>query len=412
MFQQVREKALREILRIVHSVAAAAHETVKRRPIGLAKLRQCGLRNLRFGLASAGREHDAPAGRRKQIAPTVAVPRQSSHLNGLYQNRRRKASHRKKVKFRAARAPESVCKGKLNYQKERKKMTLLTELKDKAASFARLLTAAMTSTLLLGILAPSGSAGTNDGVLNYGKTTLLLRHPSIITFDAPGSGTGPGQGTITFAINPAGTISGRYADAGGAIHGILRAPDGAIITFDAPGAGTGPRQGTRPFSINPAGTSAGYFNDATGVFHGFLRTPDGAITIFDIPGAGTGPGQGTFAGNINPSDAIAGRYVDASGVAHGFLRAPDGTFTTFDAPNAGTGPGQGTFVFTGFCLNPARAIAGASVDASDVYRGVLRAPDGTITTFDVPGAGTGSFQGTITLGINHAGTIERSYLDS
>ena len=58
-----------------------------------------------------------------------------------------------------------------------------------------------------------------------------------------------------------------------------------------------------------------------------------------------GPGQGTRAGNINPSKAIAGRYIDASDVSHGFLRAADGTITTFDAPGAGTGPGQGTMFF-------------------------------------------------------------------
>ena len=39
VLDQVGEKALREILRIVHGVSAAAHETVKRRPIVLAKLR-------------------------------------------------------------------------------------------------------------------------------------------------------------------------------------------------------------------------------------------------------------------------------------------------------------------------------------------------------------------------------------
>ena len=225
-----------------------------------------------------------------------------------------------------------------------------------------------------GTLATSASGGASDSFLKFSNTPFVDPQPTITTFDAPGAGTGPGQGTIAFAINPAGTISGRYADASGAIHAILRAPDGTIISFDAPGAGTGPRQGTRPFSINPAGASAGYYNDASGVFHGFLRTPDGAITTFDIPGAGTGPGQGTFAGNINPAEAIAGRYVDTSDVAHGFLRAPNGTITTFDAPNAGTGPGQGTFVFTGFCLNPAGVIAGSSLDASDVYHGVLRAP--------------------------------------
>jgi hypothetical protein len=36
MFEQVSEKALCEILRIFHGVPVAAHETVKRRPIGLA----------------------------------------------------------------------------------------------------------------------------------------------------------------------------------------------------------------------------------------------------------------------------------------------------------------------------------------------------------------------------------------
>jgi hypothetical protein len=90
----------------------------------------------------------------------------------------------KKIRFRAARAPESVCEGKPNYQKERKTMTLLTEFKDKTASLARLLTAAMTLMLLLGILVPSGSGGTNDGVLNFSNTDLLRPTPTIITFDA------------------------------------------------------------------------------------------------------------------------------------------------------------------------------------------------------------------------------------
>src|SRR5215813_8396119 len=37
MFQQMCEKALREILCIVHGVSTPAHETVKWRPIGSAK---------------------------------------------------------------------------------------------------------------------------------------------------------------------------------------------------------------------------------------------------------------------------------------------------------------------------------------------------------------------------------------
>src|SRR5262252_4151435 len=174
-------------------------------------------------------------------------------------------------------------------------MTLLTNLKNKTASLVLPMTA-MTSMLLLSILTPGSSGGTIDGALNFSKTPLLLRQPTITTFDGPGAGTGPGQGTIAFAINPAGTISGRYADASGAIHAIVRFANGAIISFDAPGAGTGNRQGTRPFSINPAGATAGYYSDASNVFHGFLRTPYGVITTFNIPGAGTSPGEGTFAG--------------------------------------------------------------------------------------------------------------------
>ena len=277
---------------------------------------------------------------------------------------------------------------------------------------ARLLAVAMTSILLQGILTPTASSSTSDGFANFSDTPFVRPESTITTFDAPDAGTGPGQGTLPFAINPAGMVTGYYIDAGDARHGFLRTPDGAITTFDAPGAGTGPGQGTNAFSITAEGAIAGRYSDAGDVFHGFLRTPDGAITTFDVPGAGTGPGQGTRAANINPAEAIAGRYIDASDVSHGFLRAPDGTITTFDAPNAGTGPGQGTIVFAVDCLNPAGAITATSLDASNVYHGVLRAPDGTMTTFDAPGAGTGPGQGTIPFCNNPVDAITGVYIDA
>ncbi len=59
--------------------------------------------------------------------------------------------------------------------------------------------------------------------------------------------------------------------------------------------------------------------------------------------------------------AFTGYYIDASNVNHGFLRAPDGTFTTFEAPGAGTGADQGTFPEA---LNPEGAIEGYYTDAS------------------------------------------------
>src|SRR6266436_6816629 len=95
VLEEVSEKALRQILRIVHRVSAAAHKTVKRRPIGLAKLRERGLRKLRFGLASPRRQNNAPVSRRKQIALTTPVPCQRLHVSGFYQDRRRKASRKK-----------------------------------------------------------------------------------------------------------------------------------------------------------------------------------------------------------------------------------------------------------------------------------------------------------------------------
>jgi hypothetical protein len=238
--------------------------------------------------------------------------------------------------------------------------------------------------------------------------------PTIVTFDAPGAGAGPGQGTEGIAINPAGVIAGAYTDASGVNHGFLRAPDGTFATFDAPGAGTGPSQGTFVAgvgAITPAGAIVGTYLDKDGVNHGFLRAPDGTFTTFDIPGAGTGPGKGTLAEDINPEGVIAGEYSDASNVFHGFVRTEDGTITTFDVLGAGTGPGQGTFVASVEGLTPAGALAGYYTDQSGVNHGYVRAPHGTITTFDVAGAGTGPSQGTFVGGINPEGTVMSIYVD-
>ncbi len=62
------------------------------------------------------------------------------------------------------------------------------------------------------------------------------RKATIITFDAPGAGTGTFQGTIPEDINPAGVITGVYSDANFVVHGFLRARDGTFTTFEAPGA--------------------------------------------------------------------------------------------------------------------------------------------------------------------------------
>src|ERR1051326_924719 len=97
-----------------------------------------------------------------------------------------------------------------------------------------------------------------------------------------------------------------------------------ITTFDAPGAGTGPLQGTYAFNINPSGTIIGFMLDANDVRHGFVRSQDGSFTIFDAPGAGTAAGQGTRAYSTNPSGTITGHFTDSVNVAHGYVRSNQG----------------------------------------------------------------------------------------
>jgi hypothetical protein len=67
-----------------------------------------------------------------------------------------------------------------------------------------------------------------------------------------------------------GTIPGNYIDASSVNHGFVRDKHGVLTTFDAPGAGTGIGQGTFPATPNPAGAITGWYIDSTNVFHGFL----------------------------------------------------------------------------------------------------------------------------------------------
>ena len=77
---------------------------------------------------------------------------------------------------------------------------------------------------------------------------------------------------------------------------------GTFIEFDAPGAGTGSGQGTLPFAINPEGTITGYYNDANSVGHGFVRTAGGTIMTFDAPNQV----NGTNATAINAEGTVTG----------------------------------------------------------------------------------------------------------
>jgi hypothetical protein len=139
------------------------------------------------------------------------------------------------------------------------------------------------------------------------------------------------------------------------------------------------------------------------------------IIPIDVSGAGTVvAGQGTYAFSINDAGAITGWYIDAGWLWHGFLRAPDGRITTFDDPYAGTASGEGTVANM---IGSTGAIVGYYEDAGEVLHGFLRAPDGTFTTFDAPGAGTAGTgpyagdEGTFGGSINRSGEIFGWYVD-
>jgi hypothetical protein len=249
----------------------------------------------------------------------------------------------------------------------------------------------------------------------------------ITTFDAPGAGTLPGIGTIEYSINDWGVVSGFYIDNNIVIHAFIRTPGGEYTEFEAPGAGTQPGGGT---AVNGGGglTDFGYISggvgDSNGVSHGFLRSPEGTFTEFEAPDAGSASfsGQGTNSSTVNLFNWITGWYTDAASINHGFVRSPDGTLTEFSAPGAGTNPGQGTW---GVTNNDENAVTGFYLDTNGVNHGYLRTPAGKLIEFDAPGAGsaptggtTGSpvigalpGEGTLSFFINDAGVITGYFVD-
>jgi len=86
-----------------------------------------------------------------------------------------------------------------------------------------------------------------------------------------------------------------------------------------------------------------------------------------------------------------------------FLRAPDGTITALDVPGAVEGALNATF----YGLSPTGAIAGFVVDSSNVNHGFVRAHDGTVPTFDPAGS-----LATLPFSINPSGAIAGFYTDS
>lgn len=248
--------------------------------------------------------------------------------------------------------------------------------------------------------------------------TANAQGPRFVSFDAPGADTTPGDfsGTLAGGINNFGAITGTYQSADTVLHGFLRTAAGRFITFDAPGADTTPGSfnGTNPTGINDLGAVTGNYWDANGFSHGFLRSPDGKFTTFDVPGVG---GYGTTPRALNLEGAVVGFYTDPNFLFHAFLRSPDGKFKTFVGPGAcDTGTSAGCYGNEATSIGLSGTIVGNFMDGNFVGHGLIRHPDGALTTFDVPGAGTGTYQGTgcpgCNLGFNQFGAIAGIFSDS
>jgi hypothetical protein len=251
-------------------------------------------------------------------------------------------------------------------------------------------------------------------------TTAQIHAQKIIPFDAPGADTTTGSynGTFASGVNIWGTITGSYIDSNDVYHGFLRNPDGSFTTFEAPGADTTPGSfnGTSPSSINDLGEITGSYYDVNGVSHGFLRSPEGKFTSFDVPGEG---GYGSTPSAINLEGAVVGYYTNSTFSFHAFLRSPDGKFTTWIGPDACTGNGsEGCFGSGASNVNAFGTIAGGYEDNSGnfVHHSFVRNAQGDLRTFDVHGAGTGSYQGTgcpgCALGLNQLGAVAGTYSDA
>lgn len=195
-------------------------------------------------------------------------------------------------------------------------------------------------------------------------------------------------------------------------HSFLRELNGALISIDPPAA----VNGSFPSAITPDGVILGVYFDSNFNSNGFLRDNSGTFTTINGPSGLNGQSDPyIFFGaalSTNPGGEIAGTYFEPiagnpfGGNYRVFLLSKHGQYTTFDAAT-----------YPPYCIfsspsgiNPAGTVTGILNDGFNVYRGFLRTPDGSVGTFDAPGAGNGNFQGTVTIGITPGGVIAGAYL--
>lgn len=263
-----------------------------------------------------------------------------------------------------------------------------------------------------------------------GAVRAFVRSTSgaIVTYEVPGA-----TYTYPYAINDSGVVVGSWATADGVPRGFIRTPDGGIRVYDVPGseqtswrainaagdiAGMSSSSGSgsvgvvlhndgslttlgaiSPHAINDRGDVAGQVGaDA------FVRTNDGSLFRFGVPGA-TDAEHRAQARAINRDGTATGyayrtacgplgNYCAAAG-GRSFIRGADGSMTVFAVQRAGRDVST-----QAMAINTAGTVVGISSLGTFASRGFIRAPDGQITSFNVPGMATAT-----ATAINDAGMI-------
>ncbi len=240
---------------------------------------------------------------------------------------------------------------------------------------------------------PSGSLALFITVM----ATLLFTNrqaqaQQIVSFDPVSS-----METIPTVLNDSGSVVGWYLDTVSLSHAFIRDSTGTITSVDFPGTDTE----TFGFGINNAGTITGnYISAADSLFHGFVRDSAGTFTAFDAAAtAYTTPASINSSGQVVGTVFTLGSFCRSKSSTCAFVRDASGVITVFLPTSTTTAVRSATG-------NDAGQITGSFGDSLQTgthgyYRGRL----GAITQFDAPGAGTGTFGGTLPLAINNNGVI-------
>jgi hypothetical protein len=252
-------------------------------------------------------------------------------------------------------------------------------------------------------------------------TSPLQAKPRLVTFTVPGA-----DNTEVVGINDKGEIAGDW-NVGAVWQGFIRSKNGTITTFNVPGD----QEVTRVAGINRKGEIVGTFGDRFGYVRAadgtfttystpkgnriappaamndvgwvagehfaphttqyvlpFVRSPHGRVRMFSVPGT-----RGAEVVGINGSGVVTG---NAYGL--GFVREPDGSIATFNVGAVATYPSS---------INAAGVVAGTAQDSGIAWKGFVRAADGSVTTFVVPGSSS-----TLASGMNANGAITGLYAPS